>query len=120
MEPPRKPGRFIVNMGWSYVDWKTLRGGRHGFLHGPADNHKFGRTRARYLWTIEDIAEFEALCHDAHPDYPRARNMPANKTIREAYEYLSDPENRTIEIDSVVKFEKSIYGDLSFHKNDAI
>ena len=46
--------------------------------------------------------------------------MPANKAIREAYEYLSDPENRTIEIDSVVKFEKSIYGDLSFHKNDAI
>ena len=112
------PGRVtivrknVVDLGWSYIDWKKRK--RDGFIRDNKDWKGWGSTKSRTMWVVDDLADWELLASGNHPDYPHSANLTHNSDFREAYDYLADPDNRTIEVTSVAVFEKSIYGDLSF------
>ena len=105
--------RSVVDLGWDYVDYAKLYRRKIPFLHGNQDYRKWNG-KSRIVWSCEDMGEWELLMAGQHSDYPRARNMLSNRAIREAHDYLSNEDNRTIEVTSVCTFEKSVYGDLTF------
>lgn len=109
--------RNVVDLGWDYVDYKSLRRGRgNGFLFDNRDwDKRSWNGKSRIVWKCENMNEWEALIAGQHEDYPRAHNMLNLRSVRDAYEYLSDEDNRTIEIESVCTFDKTVHGDLSFH-----
>ena len=116
--------RMIVDPGWSLVAFKRLgdgrqsRDGKQWFLAGNHDWGKWGKTKSRVVWKAATLTDLETMLIGQDPRYPSAlgRNLlQDNPNIRENFEWLQNPENRTIEVDHFVVYDESQFGDLRLY-----
>ena len=103
----------VVDPKFWCIGYKHLRHHK-GFIEGNDDWTKWGHTRSRRMWQSEGIANLYAILTGQSGEYRnRSRNWLAeDKWTRQAYEWLADEDNRTLEFYSTAIIDRSIKSDV--------
>ena len=99
----------VVDLRFWCVGYKHLRH-KSGFIEGNDDWTKWGHTRSRKMWQCESITDLYAILTGQSGEYRnKTRNWLAeDKWINEAYEWLADEDNRTLEFKTTAIFDRSL------------
>ena len=99
----------VIDLNFWAVGYKKLRH-RKGFIHDNKDWRDWGHTRSRKIWQCESATDLFAILSGQSGEYRnRSRNwLEEDKWIRQAYEWLADEENRTLEFTTEAVFDKSL------------
>ena len=105
--------KAVVDLRFWCVGYKHLRHKR-GFIEGNDDWRKWGGTRSRKMWQCESIPDLFAILTGQSGEYKRNRRnwIAENRRIREAYEWLSNEDNRTLEFETTAIFDRSLKSDV--------
>ena len=99
----------VIDLNFWCVGYKHLKHHK-GFIEGNQDWRKWGHTRSRKMWQCESIPDLYAILTGQSGEYRnRSRNWLAeDKWIRQAYEWLADEDNRTLEFKTTAIFDRSL------------
>ena len=99
----------VIDLNFWCVGYKHLRHHK-GFIEDNSDWTKWGHTRSRKMWQCESIADLYAILTGQSGEYRnRTRNwLEEDKWMRQAYEWLADEDNRTLEFKTTAIFDRSL------------
>ena len=99
----------VIDLKFWAVGYKNLRH-RKGFIHDNSDWKKWGGTRSRKIWQCESAIDLFTILSGQSGEYRnRSRNwLEEDKWIKQAYEWLADEDNRTLEFTTEAVFDKSL------------
>ena len=98
----------VIDLRFVCVGYKHLRHHK-GFIHDNEDWKKWGGTKSRRIWRTESATDLYAILTGQSGEYRNySRNWLEDKWIRQAYEWLADEDNRTLEFTTEAVFDKSL------------
>ena len=98
----------VIDLRFWCIGYKKLRHHK-GFIAHNEDWRKWGGTKSRRMWECESTVDlFEILSGQSGEYRNYNRNWLEDKWIREAYEWLSDEDNLTLEFTTEAIFDKSL------------
>ena len=106
----------VIDPKFVCVGYKKLRHHK-GFIHDNDDWTKWGGTRSRKIWRAESLSDLYAILTGQSGEYRNYRRnwLEDDKWIRQAYEWLADEDNRTLEFKTTAIFDRSIKSSIKLN-----